>query len=161
MFIACREDRMTVRMFALILGIIYLLVGIAGFIPGLVTPPPAHAPGVAIHANHGYLLGLFPINLLHNLVHLAIGIWGIYAYSGFDQARTFSRGLAVIFGILAIMGLFPVLNVTFGLIPIHGHDIWLHALTALMGAYFGYLVPAEATDRYRTARDTGPYDRGI
>lgn len=42
------------------------------------------------------------------------------------------------------MGLPPVLNTVFGLIPIFGHDVWLHALTALIAAYFGFKAPSLA-----------------
>jgi hypothetical protein len=42
------------------------------------------------------------------------------------------------------MGLFPVLNTVFGLVPIFGHDLWLHGLTALTALYFGWMATAEA-----------------
>ncbi len=129
---------METRYFALIIGIVYLLIGLLGFLPGLTASPPAGAPPLAVDAGYGYLLGLFPINILHNLVHLAVGAWGLAAYRSYPSARGFSRGLAVFYGLLTILGLFPVLNTTFGLIPIFGHDIWLHALTALIAAYFGF-----------------------
>ena len=107
---------MTTRTFALIAGIIYLAVGVLGFVPQLLTPPPANAPGVGIHAFHGYLLGLFPVNLMHNLVHIAIGAWGIAAYRGAAASpRTYAKSLAVLYGILAVMGLIPGLNTLFGL----------------------------------------------
>jgi Domain of unknown function (DUF4383) len=61
---------MKTRYFALIYGIVFLLVGIAGFIPGLVTPLEAD-PSLAITASSSHLFGLFPVNLLHNLVHVA------------------------------------------------------------------------------------------
>jgi hypothetical protein len=37
-----------------------------------------------------------------------------------------------------VMGLTPVLNTTFGLITLYGHDVWLHALLAIIAAYFGW-----------------------
>jgi Domain of unknown function (DUF4383) len=129
---------MSVRTFALIAGIAYLAAGVLGFIPQLLAPAPANAPQVGITAFYGYLLGLFPVNFLHNLVHLAIGAWGIAASRSVGGARAYSKSLAVIYGILAIMGLIPALNTTFGLIPIHGHDVWLHAVTAAIAAYFGW-----------------------
>jgi hypothetical protein len=82
---------------------------------------------------------LFPINALHNLVHLAIGAWGLYAFTGFPAARTFARSLAIIYGVLAVIGLIPGLNTVFGLVPLYGHDVWLHAVTALAGGYFGWV----------------------
>ncbi len=126
------------RHFALIVGILFLAVGAMGFIPGLVHAPPPGAPGVTVHANHGYLMGLFPINVLHNIVHLAVGALGLAAFFNLLSARLYARGLAIFYGLLAVMGLIPAANTTFGLIPIHGHDIWLHAGTAAVAAYFGW-----------------------
>ena len=133
---------MTARNFALIAGIIYLAVGVLGFVPAAITPPPPDAPEVGIRAFHGYLLGLFPINVVHNLVHLAIGAWGIAAARSMSGARGYSKGLAVIYGALAVMGLIPGLNTMFGLVPIHSHDVWLHAATAIVAAYFGWSARA-------------------
>ena len=87
---------------------------------------------------YGYLLGLFPVNVLHNLVHLVIGVLGMLAAGRAYNAVVYSRGLAVFYGLLAVMGLFPVLYTTFGLIPIFGNDVWLHGLTAAAAAYFGW-----------------------
>jgi hypothetical protein len=130
---------MTPRNFALIIGIAYLAVGILGFVPALLRPAPDSAPHVGITAFHGYLLGLFAVNLLHNAVHLAIGAWGIAASRTAPRARTYAKTLAIFYGALAVMGLVPGLNTLFGLVPIHGHDVWLHAATALAAAYFGWV----------------------
>jgi hypothetical protein len=129
---------MNVRYFAMGIGVIYVIAGLLGFLPAAVTAPPSGAPDVAVTSGYGYLLGLFPVNVLHNLIHVAIGIWGIWAYSTYRDARNFSRGLAMFYGVLTVMGLFPVLNTTFGLIPIFGHDVWLHALTAMVAGYYGW-----------------------
>ncbi|MDQ4076494.1 MAG: DUF4383 domain-containing protein [Chloroflexota bacterium] len=133
---------MATRYFALIAGIVYLVIGLMGFVPGLLQVP-AGAPPLTVDALYGYLLGLFPVNVLHSIVHLAIGVLGLLAYRDFDWARTYARGLAIFYGLLAIMGLIPGLRTTFGLIPLFGHDVWLHALTALVAAYFGWATPAE------------------
>lgn len=141
---------MTARNFALIAGIVYALVGLVGLLGLLVAP--YQGPELAVTAQQGRLLGLFPVNVLHNIVHLAIGAWGIAAYRSAGGARIFARGLAIFYGLLAVMGLLPVLNTTFGLIPIHGHDIWLHALTAAAAAYFGFVAPAETGDYVSASR---------
>jgi hypothetical protein len=133
---------MTTPQFALVLGIVYAIVGLAGFLPAALTTPPSGAPPVWMDAGYGYLFGLFPVNILHTLVHLAVGVWGIVASRRVGASRTFAASVAVIFGVLTVMGLIPGLNTTFGLIPLFGHDIWLHALTALAAAYFGFGRPA-------------------
>lgn len=131
---------MTTRYFALVLGIVYLLVGILGFLPFALEAPPAGAPDLSVDALYGYLLGLFPVNVLHTIVHLLVGAWGILAYRDYDASKTFAQVIAVVFGLLTIMGLIPGLNTTFGLIPLFSHDIWLHALTTLAAAYFGFVA---------------------
>ena len=135
---------MNTMRFAMIMGLVFLAVGLLGFFPGLISHPPMAAPDLAVEAGYGYLLGLFPVNILHNLVHITVGLWGIIAYRSLTGSMAFARGLAVFYGTLAVMGLFPVLNTTFGLIPIFSHDVWLHAGTAALAAYFGFSGTAEA-----------------
>jgi hypothetical protein len=138
---------MGARYFALISGILYIVIGIFGFIPGMVATPGTGGPAVVFNAGYGYLLELFPINVLHNIVHLAVGIWGLVSYRSYIRSRSYGRGLAIFYGILAVMGLLPALNTIGGLIPLFGHDVWLHALTALVAAYFGFSRPNPATLR--------------
>ena len=145
---------MDLKTFAMAVGIVYALVGVLGFFPGFSQVPAAGAPDLVVSTGYGYFMGLFPINLLHNLTHLAIGIWGIIAARQFGSSRGFARGLAWFYGGLALMGLMPVLNTTFGLIPIFGHDIWLHAATAALAGYMGYVAPVATgmtTDTLRRA----------
>ena len=131
---------MAIRYFAIVYGVVFLLAGIAGFIPGLVTEPaPAGDPATA---GHGHLLGLFPVNPLHNLVHLVFGAWGVVSYRTLAAAKLYARGVAVIYAVLAVFGLIPGLNTLFGLVPLYGHDIWLHAVLAAIAAFFGWGIRA-------------------
>lgn len=125
-----------VRTFAMAVGIVYLLVGLMGFIPAFLAQYTG--PSLAVDTLAGRLLGLFPVNLLHNIVHLAIGAWGLASYRTVSGAIGFARGLAILYAVLALMGLIPGLNTMFGLAPLHGHDVWLHAVTAAIAAYFGW-----------------------
>jgi hypothetical protein len=144
---------MNTRTFALILGILLLLAGIAGFIPGLVThtgttaglaPGDAGAaPGPDTAGAFGYLLTLFPVNALHNLFHIVWGLYGIVTYRSFSGARGFARATAVVYAVLTVLGLIPGLNSLYGLLPLFGHDVWLHALIAIVAAYFGFARAVE------------------
>ncbi len=130
---------MSIRTFALVYGVVFLLVGVAGFVPAFLSNPEMVEPNLVITASSGYLFGLFPVNALHNLAHIVFGVWGLAVYKNVSGAILYARVVAIAYALLAIMGLIPVLNTTFGLIPLHGHDVWLHVLLAAVAAYFGFM----------------------
>src|SRR5678816_1069628 len=130
---------MTTRNFALVFGVVFLLVGIAGFIPGLMQMPHPEHPTMQVNANYGLLLGLFPVNVLHNAVHILFGLWGLIAFRNASGAVLYARGVAIIYAVLVIAGFVPGLDTLFGLVPLFGNDIWLHGLLAIIAAYFGWM----------------------
>ena len=129
---------MTARTFALILGIAYLGAGLLGLMPGMLTPPPADAPAMRFDVMNGMLLGLFHVNMLLTLVYLMIGAWGLGAYMGWFQPKVYARSVALLYGVLGVIGLVPGLNTLFGLMPLHGNDVLLHLATAAAAGYFGW-----------------------
>ncbi len=132
---------MSPRTFARIYGIVFLLVGILGFIPGITQPPHSNHDLRVTDPGHGMLLGLFHVNLLHNIVHLLFGAWGLFASRDLSGSVNYARGVAIIYTVLAVCGLIPRLNTMFGLVPLDGHDVWLHFLLAGVAAYFGFIAP--------------------
>jgi hypothetical protein len=139
---------MRTETFARIFGIVFLVVGVGGFVPGL-TQPHDH-PNLAVEAASGMELGLFPVNALHNIVHILFGVWGLVAARTFSAARTYARVVAIAYALLTILGLIPATNTTFGLVPIYGHDVWLHALLAGVAAYFGFAAREPSIAAART-----------
>lgn len=131
---------MSLRTFARIFGIVFLIIGAGGFVPGLTDMSHTH-PDVTMDAGLGLELGLFPVNVLHNIVHIAFGVWGLMAARSLGAARTYAKVVAVGYALLAVMGLVEAGNLwtTFGLIPLYGNDVWLHALLAAVAAYFGFV----------------------
>jgi len=125
---------MSTRNFALIFGIVFIAIGIAGFVPSLV-----YAPEDGDMGGHGMLLGLFAVNTVHNVVHLLFGLWGIAASRSASGAVSYARGVAIIYAVLAVAGLIPATAEGFGYVPLYGKDVWLHAGLALVGAYFGWV----------------------
>ena len=130
---------MSLRTFARIWGILFLLIGASGFIPG-VTTEHTH-PDVTLDTGLGRALGLFPVNILHNLVHLAFGVWGLVAARSWPASRAYARGTAIIYAVFMVMGLIAAgrLWTTFGLVPLYGNDVWLHASLAAVAGYFGFV----------------------
>lgn len=137
---------MNTRTFALIFGIAFLLIGAGGFIPGLFQSGVPD-PDLTMTHGYGHALGLFPVNTLHNIVHLLFGVWGILAYRSYGGARSYFRVVAVVYALLTIMGLLEPTRTTFGLVPLYGNDVWLHAVLALVAAYFGWVNRDTAGDR--------------
>ena len=135
---------MSLRAFAYIFGVVFLLVGIAGFIPAL-TPAHSH-PDVSMEAFLGLELGLFPVNLLHNLVHLLFGLWALIAASSISASRVYFRSVAVIYALLAVLGLIGEANLhtLFGLVPLYGNNVWLHAIIAVAAGILGFLYRGHA-----------------
>lgn len=145
--------RSTAQTGALIFGIVFLLVGILGFFV------PNGMEMDAEMETAGRLLGLFPVNLLHNIVHLAFGAWGIAASRSFHGSRTYGRAGAIIYGALVLIAF--VSPTLFGLVPIGGNDIWLHALLALGLAWIGFAgrdTTEPATPAPASGGTPGTYD---
>ena len=130
---------MDTRRFALVWGILFLIIFASGVVPGMLQPPAAGDPDMAMDAMYGRALGLFPVNILHDGVHLIFGVWGILAYRSYDAAKSYARITAVIYAVFVIMGLIPGLDTTFGLVPLFSHDVWLHVILAAGAAYFGFV----------------------
>jgi hypothetical protein len=129
---------MNTRTFALIFGIVFLAVGIAGFVPQLVQPAEGGAMNMG-GEDMGMLLGMFPVNLYHNAVHILFGLWGLAASRSGSGALTYARGVALIYGLLTVLGFIPATDTLFGMVPLYGNDVYLHGAIALVAAYFGWV----------------------
>ena len=123
------------QLLALIIGAVYTLIGIAGF---LVTGFENFAS-----ETNKTLLG-FEINPLHNLVHLAIGLAGLALWRRLDTARTYGWLLAAGYGLTFIYGLFATGNSDINFLSINGADNGLHLVSAAAGLAIA-LWPATRT----------------
>jgi hypothetical protein len=139
---------MTTRRFAQRIGGLFLVIGILGFIPALKINDPHPEVTLRLFADEGYglLFGLFPVNWIHNMVHLGVGVAGLSLARRVSQARGFAKGLTWFYSILAICGAIPALSMAFGLVPLHGWDVWLHGVTAALAVYYGYGKQAQADE---------------
>lgn len=139
----------TERLVALVLGIIFLTIGIAGFLPQFMAFPSSapvtdvYIPRLTSPDGYGQLFGLFPTNYVHNAVHIVVGLLGIAAATSFSGALIYNQGLAILYVAMVLFGLLPITNTTFGLMPIYGNNVWFNALTAGLAAYAGFVKPAE------------------
>ena len=114
---------------AQLFGVVFLLVGVLGFIPGITSDAPGDFSGEGSEAE---LLGIFSVSILHNIVHLLFGIVGLALARTAEGARTFLIGGGAIYLLLGIVGLIGGLD----WLPANSSDNWLHFVlgAALLGA---------------------------
>jgi Domain of unknown function (DUF4383) len=112
-------ERTPLQTVAMLVGIVFLLVGILGFIPGITTDAPGDFAGDESEAE---LFGIFRTSILHNIVHLLYGIAGLALARTWDGARTFLIGGGVIYLALWLLGIIGGAD----WIPSNNADNWLH-----------------------------------
>jgi hypothetical protein len=120
--------RTPAQVFALVFGVVYLLIGIVGFaVTGF--------DGFASETYDEKLL-VFPLNPLHNLVHIAIGALWLYASKDHRTAKSVNLIIGVAYLLVALLGFLEVLN--FLAIEDAGSaDNWLHLVSGALSVYFG------------------------
>ena len=133
-------DRTPVQNVARLVGIVFLLVGIAGFIPGITTNL---YEGLEFAGNDGTaeLLGLFQVSVLHNIVHLLFGLGGLALAGTASGARTFLVGGGAIYIALWLLGLIGATD----WIPTNSADDWLHLVLGVGMVGLGVALTRERT----------------
>jgi hypothetical protein len=128
-------DRMstTLQKLAGVFGVIFILVAVLGFIsPGGLV--------MTMDPTTGMVLGVFPVNLLHNIVHLAFGVWGLVASRAWAGSKQFFTVGGIIYAVLTVLGFLSPTG--FGLVPLGGADLGLHAVLAIAMLGIGYTAKA-------------------
>jgi hypothetical protein len=132
---------MSARNFALISGVFFITIGVLGFIPGLVTPMANQTdPPLLIETGYGYLFGLFPTNIVHNLVHVAVGVWGFTSARSDKGALFYCQAFTILYSLIVVMGLLPGLGTTLGLMPVFGGNVLLNLGATALAAYCGFVA---------------------
>ncbi|WP_104116502.1 DUF4383 domain-containing protein [Arthrobacter sp. B1805] len=123
------HGRTKVQRAAQVMGIVFLLVGILGFIPGITSNYDTMK--FAGHESEAHLLGIFQVSILHNIVHLLFGIAGLAMAKTVSGARNYLLGGGIIYAILWIYGLVIGQESGANFVPLNGADNWLHFLLAV------------------------------
>lgn len=110
-----------------VLGIVFLLIGVIGF---FMSP----------------ILGLFPVNTLHNVIHIVSGLLCVYfGWMGSDSgAATFTKVFGVVYIIVALLGFFVP-----SMMMLLNMDMWmdniLHTVLGLIFLGVGMMKPKSAS----------------
>jgi hypothetical protein len=117
---------MTAKTAALVIGIVFIAVGILGFIPNPLVSPT----------------GLFAVDTMHNLVHLISGIVLLAGAYGFGASLAL-KIVGIVYAIVAVLGFFVVGEggMMLGLIHVNEADKWLHVALAIVILIAGFALP--------------------
>jgi hypothetical protein len=119
-----------VKTAAVLFGVVFLLVGILGFVPAVTKDQ--------------MLLGIFHVNAAHNCVHLLSGVVALFAgMTSLGAARMYFRIFGLVYGLVAVMGFFVGDGMLLGLISNNAADTWLHVGIAAVSLILGFM-PASA-----------------
>jgi hypothetical protein len=116
--------RHPVQTAAAVVGVVFLLVGVLGFVPGITTDYDRLT--FAGHESSAMLLGVFAVSILHNIVHLLFGVAGLATARTYGGARTYLIGGGVVYLLLWLYGLVIHHDSAANFVPVNTADNWLH-----------------------------------
>lgn len=132
------NTRQPVQIGALLIGAVFLLVGIAGFIPGLTT----HYSHLGFANEDGArLVGLFGVNVIHNVLHMALGVAGLALAKTPASARTYLLAGGAAYLVLFIYGLSIDRGTQWNFAALNTADNWLHFILAIAMVGLGSALP--------------------
>ena len=146
------RTRTTIQRAAQIVGVVLLLVGILGFIPGVTSNYDTMQ--FAGHTSEALLLGIFQVSILHNIVHLLFGTAGLLMAKTPGQARNYLVGGGIIYLVLWIYGLLIGQDSTANFVPLNNADNWLHLILGIGMLGLGFGLSRRTTDN-RTGNVVG------
>ncbi|MEU7003868.1 DUF4383 domain-containing protein [Nonomuraea sp. NPDC046570] len=140
--------RSPVQLAALVVGLVFLLVGVLGFVPGITTNYDSLQ--FAGHHSDALLLGLFQVSILHNIVHLLFGVAGILLARTRNGARTYLIGGGIVYLLLWLYGMVINPESPANFVPLNTADNWLHLFLGIGMIALGYVL-ARQPGRSRTS----------
>lgn len=114
----------TAKGFALAVGVVFLVVGVLGFVPGITTNYDQLQ--FAGHESEAKLLGVFQVSALHNIVHLLFGVAGLAMARRNNWAVAYLVGGGIIYFVLWVYGLVVAPESQANFVPLNDADNWLH-----------------------------------
>ncbi len=135
---------MNPRGFARYGGIVMLVLGLLS----LAMPGSAETlPLLKLNTSYGDFLGFLPMNIINKVALLVFGVAGIYVSrlpgNSLPRSILWSRVVFVVMGVAAILGIIPQTRTFFGYWPLFGGDALAHAVFAVMGGYFGFVLTSK------------------
>ena len=137
--------RTTTQVAAIVFGIIFLVIGVLGFVPGITANYSAlYFSG---YDSEAVLLGVFQVSVLHNVVHIFLGLAGLWMARSHSSARTYLIGAGILYLLLFIYGLIIPLNGAANFVPLNWADNWLHLGLGAVMIILGFVLSSGTAPR--------------
>ena len=133
-----QQGRSAVQKGAAVVGVVFLLVGVLGFVPGVTTSYSELA--FAGHHSQAQLLGLFQVSVLHNAVHLAFGVAGLVMAKTPLRARNYLFYGALVYAVLFFYGIVVDYESSANIVPVDDADNVLHLVLAIGMVALSFLL---------------------
>jgi len=147
------RGRRPVQTAAAVVAVVFLIVGVLGFIPGVTSNYEDLT--FAGHHSGAMLLGLFAVSILHNIVHLLFGVVGLALARNPGGARGYLVLGGFVYLLLWIYGLVIDQQSGANFVPLNGADNWLHLGLGVGMIALGWgLTAVERGRETRAARET-------
>lgn len=140
---ATATARTHVQQAALVVGVVFLLVGVLGFVPGITTNYDTLS--FASRDSDARLLGLFQVSVLHNIVHLLFGVAGLLLARTVAGARRYLIVGGIIYLVLFVYGLLVDDLSSANFIPVNTADDVLHLVLGLGMIALGAVLTRRST----------------
>ncbi|NKX54164.1 DUF4383 domain-containing protein [Arthrobacter mobilis] len=133
---------------AMAVGVVFLLVGILGFIPGVTTN--YNLMSFAGHESEAMLFGVFQVSILHNIVHLLFGVAGLAMARSVSGSRNYLIWGGVVYLVLWLYGLIIGHETAANFVPVNTADNWLHFVLGAGMVALGLALTREHREAGRT-----------
>lgn len=117
------------RTAAAVVGAVFVVVAILGFIPGITTNYSDMT--FAGHTSDAKLIGIFEVSVLHNIAHLLLGVVGLACSRRAINAAWYLIVGGIVYALLWIYGLAVGEESSANFVPLNSADNWLHFVLAI------------------------------
>ena len=119
------------KTFGMLFGIVFLAVGILGFVPGVTKDE--------------MLLGIFHVNTVHSAVHIVSGAIFLFAsMAGAAAASLWFKIFGLVYAVVAVLGFMNPNGPLLGMMSNNPATTWLHVALAAAMLLIGFASPKQS-----------------
>ena len=144
-------ERTTLQKMAMLFGVVFLLITVLGFIPGVIEESENGGDLFTFGDTGALLLGIFGVNVVENIIHLLFGIAGLALARTHAGARSYFLGGGVIYILVGVLYLIVGHDTALNFIGVNTESDYLHLVLGVLMLLFGFALGRATTVTTRTS----------